>query len=309
MSSVHLRTAVAGDRDEVAALIHASTNGWYVAHGKPPIFAGPPEDCALTFDVYEALDPGCCVVAEDPDSGRLLGSCFWHPRPTHVSLGIMNVHPDAFGRGVARRLLDFVIARGEERGLPVRLVSSAQNLDSFSLYNRAGFVPIGVHQDVGVPVPEQGIGSMPAGAEQVRDATEEDVPAMVALERDVLGIERAKDFVHFVRNPEGIWTARVLPGDGGLRGFLCASDHPASSMLGPGCARDVAGATALLAVEFDARWRGRAPIALAPSAHPELLRWLYSLGGRNLELHLMQVRGDAAPVRGVALPTFLPETA
>ena len=61
-------------------------------------------------------------------------------------------------------------------------------------------------------------------------------------------------------------------------------------------------------LELDARWRGRAPIDLAPSALPDLLAWLYAGGGRNLEVHLMQVRGAAAPIRGVVLPTSLPET-
>jgi GNAT superfamily N-acetyltransferase len=308
MKPIELRVAEPADRERVAALIHASTNGWYQAHGRPPIFAGPPADCARIFEVYEALDPGCCVLAEDPADGALLGSCFWHPRPTHVGLGIMNVAPAAFGRGVARRLLDFVIARAEEPGLPLRLVSSAQNLDSFSLYNRAGFVPIAVLQDLQVPVPAAGLPAPPIGTDRVRPATAADVAAMVALEREVLGIERGRDFAHIVANPEGIWSARVLDGPDGPRGFLCASDDPASAMLGPGCARDADTAIALLAAELDARWRGRAPVVLAPSAQPALLRWLAEQGGRNLELHLLQVRGAAAPIRGIVLPTFLPES-
>ncbi|MEY2980319.1 MAG: hypothetical protein RL562_546, partial [Planctomycetota bacterium] len=60
--------------------------------------------------------------------------------------------------------------------------------------------------------------------------------------------------------------------------------------------------------ELDARHRGAAPIVLAPSDRPQLLSWLQSLGGRNVELHLMQVRGEAPPIRGVVLPTFLPES-
>ncbi|MBK8975648.1 MAG: GNAT family N-acetyltransferase [Planctomycetes bacterium] len=310
MTGIELRCADHDDRDAVAALIHASTNGWYAAHGKPAIFPGPPADCALIFDVYEALDPGRCLLAEDAVTRALLGSCFWHPRSTHVSLGIMNVAPVAFGRGVARRLLDAVVARAEERGLPVRLVSSAQNLDSFSLYNRAGFVPIAVFQDIAVPVPAAGLDGRPAAAAHVRPATADDVDTMAALELELLGIERRGDLAHLVANRERIWSARVLDAPaGGLRGFLCASDHPASAMLGPGCARDTAAAIALLAAELDARWRGRQPIVLAPAAQPDLLAWLYARGGRNVELHLAQVRGAASALRGVALPTFLPESA
>ncbi len=302
-----LRAATSADRTAIAALIHASTNGWYAGHGRPPVFAGPSADCALFFDVYEELDPGCCLLAEE--DGDLLGSCFWHPRPTHVSLGIMNVAPAAFGRGVARCLLSWICEEADRRGLPVRLVSSAQNLDSFSLYNRAGFAPVAVFQDVQVPVPAEGLGEAVASVAHVRHATPTDVPAMVELERSVLGIDRASDLSRLVEGFGGVFTSRVFEVDGRVDGFLIASRANASAMLGPGCARDDGIATALLFVELDERHRGTQPIVLAPSDRPELLSWLRSVGGRNVELHLMQVRGEAPPIRGVVLPTFLPESA
>ena len=43
--------------DRVAKLIHESTNAWYMANGKNPIFTGPPSMPDF-FEVYEALDPG-----------------------------------------------------------------------------------------------------------------------------------------------------------------------------------------------------------------------------------------------------------
>jgi len=304
--SLRLRPAGAGDRTAVANLIHESTNGWYLSQGRTPVFAGPAADCELFFDVYERLDPGCCLVAEE--GGQLLGSCFWHPRPTHVSLGIMNVAPAAFGRGIARRLLAWICGEADRRGLPVRLVSSAQNLDSFSLYNGAGFVPIGVFQDVQVPVPAEGIADLPPGCRQVRAACAGDIPAMEALECEVLGLERGADFAHLLDGFGCVFSARVLEREGRLDGFLISSRASASMMLGPGCARDDEGARALLAAELDARFRGVSPVVLAPADRPAITTWLRSLGGRNVELHLMQVRGEAPPIRGVVLPTFLPET-
>ena len=89
------------------------------------IFGCQPETAGIFFDVYEDLDPGCCVVAELQETGRIIGSCFYHPRPTHVSLGIMNAHPSYFGLGVARKLLDFICAFADDQQKPVRLVSSA----------------------------------------------------------------------------------------------------------------------------------------------------------------------------------------
>ena len=98
----HLRT---DERPQVAQLIHDSTNGWYESHGFAKIFPHGADSVQLFFDVYESLDPGCCLVVEDTISGKLVGSCFYHPRPTHYSIGIMNVSPAYFGEGVGSRLL------------------------------------------------------------------------------------------------------------------------------------------------------------------------------------------------------------
>src|SRR4029450_1138689 len=116
------------------------------------------------YEVYSALEPGCAVVAENTRTGRLMGSCFYHPRKHHVSLGIMNVHPNYFGGGVARALLQHIIDYTERRGCKaLRLTSSALNLDSFSLYNRAGFVPRYAYQDMFLKVPERGLQRSLAG--------------------------------------------------------------------------------------------------------------------------------------------------
>ena len=102
MSPFKLRTMTLADRSEVAELIHVSTNYWYEANRNMKIFGCQPGEVDLFCRVYEDLDPGCCVVAEHTSTGRIIGSCFYHPRSTHVSLGIMNAHPSYFGLGVAR---------------------------------------------------------------------------------------------------------------------------------------------------------------------------------------------------------------
>ena len=187
--SVRLRAMERADWGAVAEIVHAGTNAWYEARGLGRIFRGPVSEVEeLHCRVYEDLDPGCCVVAEE--DGQLLGSCFWHPRATHVSLGIMNAHPRAFGRGVARRLLAFVVEQARERALPLRLVSSAMNLDSFSLYNRAGFKPYAVYQDMLLAVPEDGWERRPPGSERVRAGRLEDAARMAALELELVGISK-----------------------------------------------------------------------------------------------------------------------
>lgn len=305
---MRLRTANVSDFSVVAELIWASTNTWYQRQGKPPIFAAGAESCLLFCQVYEELDPGCCVIAEEDSSGRMMGSCFYHPRPTHVSVGIMNVHPDSFGQGVASGLLRFITEIADREGKPVRLVSSAMNLDSFSLYTRAGFVPRAAFQDMVLSVPLEEPKRLAPGFERVRVARAWDIPAMVALEQEISGICREKDYRYFLENRSGIWHASVIEDEAGeIAGFLGSVAHPASTMLGPGVMRTEQDAAALILAELNVR-RGLSPVFLVPVDRPKLVQTLYSWGARNCEIHFAQVRGQFQPFRGVVMPTFMPET-
>jgi len=309
MAGFELRAMGERDHAEVAELICASMNVWDIMHGNVPgRFSGGPAQCAVFPDVYERLDPGCCVVAEDTGTGRLLGSCFYRARETHVSLGIMNVHPNHFGKGVAKALLEHVVGFQEREGKPLRLVSSVMNLESFSLYTKYGFVPKLLYQDVLVHVPEEGLGLRPDRIEQVRDGTEEDAEALAELELELNGIARRKDYRFFAANEDGTWSFSVIEGPGGrLDGYLASIGHPLFLEIGPGVARDERAGAALLVRELD-RYRGRSPVFLVPVECSELVRLAYRLGGRNVEMHAAQVRGASEPFRGVSFPTFMPET-
>lgn len=305
-----LRAMEPTDWPEVAALIRNSTNAWYESHGRPAIFTGAPDATLLFCEVYETLDPGCCVVAIDDASGEIAGSCFYHPRPTHMSLGIMNVHPAHFGKGIARRLLKHITDLADTAGTPTRLVSSAMNLDSFSLYTRAGFVPRMMFQDMLLEVPAEGLPlDGVAGAERVRDATAADLAAIVALEKELHHIERPGDHRYFLENPNAAWHVSVIDSaaGGGIDGFLVSVNHPGSTMLGPGVMRTEADAAALIRGELN-HHRGGCPVWLVPVTADALVRELYSWGARNCELHVAQVRGPWQPPSGVVMPTFMPET-
>ena len=310
MSSYTIRAITVDDHEEITALIYHSTNAWYQSHDRPPIFTGDVSVASVFCEVYEALDPGCCVVAQCDQTGALAGSCFYHPRPTHVSLGIMNVHPDHFGGGVARKLLDFVIALAEKEDKPVRLVSSAMNLDSYSLYNRAGFVPRATFQDMYLEVPQDGIqkGNPPKQLARVRLANMGDLDAIVALEEELHHIRRPDDYRHFLENESGLWHVSVIENDSdGIDGFLASVFHPGSNMLGPGVMRSEADAAALIYFELQ-HHAGRTPVWLAPVEASQLVQQLYSWGARNCELHFSQVRGKWTRPNGIVMPTFMPET-
>lgn len=309
MEAIRLRQMKSSDRWEVAELICASVNHWYELRGMAKIFPGGPASTEVFVDVYEALDPGCCVVAESQRSGRLMGSCFFHPRPHHVSLGIMNVHPNYFGRGVARGLLQHIVDYTETHGYPsLRLTSSALNLDSFSLYTRAGFVPRCAYQDMIVDVPASGFGGQAPQAGHVRPATRDDIPAMAALETEVAGISREKDYGYAVDERGEMWDALVYQdNDGRIEGFTLSVKHPAFRMLGPCVARTPEQVAALIAQSLD-RFRGGAAVLLVPVECEELVRQMYAWGARNCELHFCQVRGQFQPFRGISMPSFLPES-
>ena len=309
MSEMELRPMTSDDRYEVAELICASTNVWYQTRGRPAIFPGGPRVTEIFYDVYNDLTPGCSVVAVAPDTGRLMGSCFYHPRQHHVSLGIMNVHPNYFGQGVASRLLRYILDYTDDNGYDaLRLTQSAVNLDSFSLYNKAGFVPRYSYQDMFVEVPGGGVAAPGPGEDRVRDATIDDVGAMALVEMEVSGITRELDYRYCIENARGFWHVSVIENPAGeIDGFMISSGHPAMNLLGPCVARSEDDAIALIRRELN-QHKGRTPVFLVPMEKEKLVRSLYELGARNCEMHFCQVRGKFQPFRGVNMPTFLPET-
>ena len=306
-----LRPLVPADHEAAARLLHGSLVSWYQRRlGQGARFSDRHEPFRWFPEVYAALDPGQAVAAADADSGDLLGVCFVHPRETHVAIGIVATAPGAQGRGVARAMLAPVVDDARRCGLPVRLVSSLLNLDSFSLYSRLGFVPHTFYQDLALNVPVEGLAAAPPpGGDRVRRVTDVAEAARLAdFEQAWQGIRRERDYEFFLRDQGGAWNVWALEdAAGSLDGFLVASQHPSCVMPGPGVARDEAAAVALLWRALDAM-RGLSPVFLVPCAASQLVRQCYAWGARNVELHAAQALGPVAPARGIAFPTFLPET-
>jgi hypothetical protein len=296
------------DKSEVSELICVSTNQWYLTHGSSLAFPGGPRVTEIFFDVYSALDGTTGIVAENIKTGRLMGSCFYHIRPTHVSLGIMNVHPNYFNLGVARKLLTYITDISDREKKPLRLVSSAMNLDSFSLYNQAGFIPRSIYQDILMTVPENGIKQDIPGLKNVRPATLDDVPGMKSLELEVSSIQRGGDYAFFIENRDGLWHASVWEGiNGKINGYLVSCPGHGFNMLGPGVARDQDQLSALILNDVN-QYKGKTILFIIPAECSRLVKSVYEWGGKNNELHFCQVRGDFTPFNGVTVPTFMPET-
>lgn len=309
-NDVHIDILKPEDHDAAARLIHSALVNWYETHLRMGAKYGDShEPFRLIPEVYEALDPGEALAARDADTGELIGVCFVHPRETHVSVGIVATSPTAGGRGVARSMMEIAAERARAANLPFRLVSSLMNLDSFSVYSRIGFVPHTVYQDLRIQVPEEGMTvPPPQGIERVRLARPDEAASIANLEMELQGIRREKDFAFFLSNKVGQWKVWVSEdGQGKLNGVMVANHTGPGGMIGPGVATDETVSAALLWKALDAK-RGLAPVFLVPSYANELVRLLYSWGGRNIELHAAQIVGELPQTRGVSFPTFLPES-
>ena len=310
MSDFELRPLNDGDRSEYADLVHSSFNAWYWKKGwGMDYFRCQPEDAAIFYDIYSDLTPSCSVAAVNNRTGRLMGACFYHPREHHVSLGIMSVHPSYFGRGIGKAMVSHIIGFTEANGYgSLRLVGSAINMDSFSLYNKAGFVPVKSYHDMVIRVPDDGVGGATPGMERVRDARPEDASLFGDLEFDISGIKRNKDYLYAIENRRGVFEVKVIENArGGIDGFMISIRHPALNMIGPGVARTEEDAAALIRASLE-RYKCEAVLSVIPMDSCNLVRQMYDWKARNVETHLFQVRGEFKPFNGVSIPSFLPET-
>jgi predicted N-acetyltransferase YhbS len=304
-----LRPLTDSDVPEYSRMLYASFNAWYWKHGwGKDYFPCAPEDTAVIYEIYNDLTPGCSVAAFDGKTGQIAGACFYSPRETHVSLGIMCVHTNCGGRGVGRALVEHILKFTRDHGYKsCRLVGSAVNMDSFSLYNRCGFVPRAVYHDMIVPVPEGGFPGTVPGEDRVRPAAIVDVPAMGALELEVSGIKREIDYRYAIESPRKLIQACVYDSGHGVDGFLFSIKHPAISMLGPCVARTEEAALALIKYAAH-RYRGQAVLLVVPMDKRKIVEQLYAWRAVNVETHLAQIWGEFQPFRGVCLPSFLPES-
>ena len=306
-----LRALDDNDLAEHADLLYSSFNSWYWKHGWGKDYFGcSPQETSIFYDIYNDLTPGHSIAAFDDKTGRMLGSCFYHPREHHVSLGIMSVHPNYGGRGFGRQLVNYILDYTKANGFKsCRLVSSAINMDSFSLYNRAGFIPRVTYHDMVINVPEAGLGNVSvAGEENIREATLDDINQMGELEMEISGIKREIDYRYAIENPRGALHAIVYENDqNSLDGFMISVKHPALNMLGPCVARTEEIAIALIRKEIE-RFNGTWVLFSIPMDKRKMVEQMYAWQAINVETHLKEVWGEFPGFNGISMPSFLPET-
>lgn len=309
--SVILRPLEDADIKEHSDLLHSSFNSWYWKKGWGKDYFGcSPQDTSIFYDIYNDLSPGCSVAAFDDKTGKMMGSCFYHPREHHVSLGIMSVHPNYGGNGVGSELVKHILEYTKNNDYKsCRLVSSAINMDSFSLYNKAGFIPHETYQDMVINVPQEGFDdSSVKGLYNVREAQLSDIDKMGDLEMEVSSIRRERDYRYAIENPRGVLHAIVYENDQKeMKGFMISVKHPALNMLGPCVAKDEDVAIALIRKEIE-RFNGTWVLFSIPMNKRKMVEQMYAWNAINVETHLKEVWGEFSGFNGVSMPSFLPET-
>lgn len=305
-----LRPLADDDIPAYADMLFGAFNAWWWKHGLGrDFYECRPIDTAVFYHIYNDMTPGKNIAAFHSETDRLMGACFYHPRETHVSLGIMAVHPNYVGNGVARAMVDYILGYTRDNDYSsCRLVNSAMNLDSFSLYNKAGFTPRQMFQDMIINVPEGGINQHVARENWVREARKEDIPLIGDLEMEISGIQRELDYRYAIENPRGLMHAAVCENEtGAIDGFLMSLKSPALNILGPCFARDADTVLALLRNDIN-RFSGTWALFVVPMQERKIVDQLYEWKAFNVETHVLQVWGDFTPIKGVVLPSYLPES-
>jgi ribosomal protein S18 acetylase RimI-like enzyme len=152
-----IRPANPRDRTAVEAIVRAAYSIYVERIGKAP---GPMLD-----DYARLIDEGSVSVVETPD-GVIAALIVLLPRPDHLLLDNVAVHPDHQGCGLGRRLVAF--AEEEARRLSyaeLRLYTHQRMTENIALYARLGFRETGRGTEAGY---DRVFMTKPIGAETER---------------------------------------------------------------------------------------------------------------------------------------------
>jgi hypothetical protein len=138
----------------------------------------------------------------------------------------------------------------------------------------------------------------------VRRAHRGDLPAIVRLEQELLGLERARDVDFLLERSEMF----VVEHGGRVHASLARLVRRGVAVIGPAVAESLAQMRALLAAataDLEPRCEVR---LLLPSRLSDLSAALLSAGLGIHSLCTYMVRGEYRPFTGYYVPTLMPET-
>jgi acetyltransferase (GNAT) family protein len=219
---------------------------------------------------------------------EIIGSAFADERGAIVGIGPVTVDPSVHDHGVGRALMQALLDREQGRGVAgVRLVQTAYNYRSLSLYAKLGFAvrePLSVFQG---PVPHSNV-----AGRAVRPAVPADIAACDALCRRIHGHDRSAELATWI----GLGTARVVENDGTITGYATGFGYGWHAV---GVSND--DVTALLA---SAEAFGGLGI-LVPSRNADLMGWCLGSGLELVQQSTLMTIGLYNQPQGAWLPSIL----
>ena len=220
-------------------------------------------------------------------AGAVVGTALWWPYgDTHASAGMIIVSKAVQGRGYGARLMDALLAAARPR-----IITLNSTVEGMALYQRRGFVPIGViHQHHGVPR-ERHEAPLPCF---VRAMAPSDLGAIVGLDHEATGWTRREMLNRLIEVGDGY----VLLRDGIPRGYAISRLFGRGHVIGPVVAESPTDARAL--IEAALAPLGSVFVRVDTSATSQLGEWLEGIGLQQVSDATTMVLGTQMPSTGPA---------
>ena len=283
MTGTVIRQATPTDADACARAMYAAFESLAARHAFP-IEPQSPEFTAMMMESMLGTDGIFGLVAER--DGGVVGSAFQDERGQIIGIGPVSVHPAVQG-GVGRELMQRLLQRSAQRDARgVRLVQTAYNYRSFSLYAKLGFAvrePLSVFQ-----------GDMRTAGRtdgDVRTATPNDVGSCDELCRRVHGHDRHGELTEWI----GAGSARVVERGGTISGYATGYGYPfhAVGETDGDIIALLGAAETIVGLGF-----------LVPSRNTALMRWCLNAGLQLVQQSTLMSIGAYADPRGAWLPSI-----
>jgi len=219
-------------------------------------------------------------------AGAVVGTALWWPYgDTHASAGMIIVSKTVQGRGYGARLMDALLAAARPR-----IVTLNSTAEGMVLYQRRGFVPIGViHQYQGI-LTERREAPLPCF---VRAMAPSDFEAITRLDGQATGWTRREMLDRLIEVGDGY----VLLRDGIPSGYAISRLFGRGHVIGPVVAESPTGARAL--IEAALAPLGSVFVRVDTSITSKLGEWLEGIG-------LQQVGDATTMVLGTQMPSTGP---
>lgn len=288
-AEIVVRAIEPADADECTRIVYEAFARLHDHHRFPRDF--PTLEAASQLTGSFIAHPRIWGVVAEAD-GRIIGSNFLDERGPIKGVGPITVDPEAQARGVGRRLMEAVMARGAEaRG--IRLLQDSFNMQSLSLYASLGFAvrePTVVMSGTPKSGPRSGI--------EVRPLEVDDVEECEGLCLSVHGFDRTSELCDAIQVP--VLAPFVAIRDGRITAYATTvtffpAAHGVAETEDDLCAL-IAGA--LAASEEPASF-------LVPTRQADLFRWCLSQGMRPVKPMTYMAVGEYREPDGAWIPSVL----